>query len=501
MKPLKLNYSSRKIRQVIDKKLLFYIHNTKDLSRFFYTFVIMDGDMIHYYDSYTPENVKIIGKYPNAESFANPNNCTPHYAIQIDSGFYVFTYGLCDYFYKVNTEKKELKIITASDLGLKDASLGDTFFEGNDRIFFTGNQRTGSSWQTNIYSANLDFSDIQDLYDFPNNIPYAPHAIREHNNFIFSSQFISSSFRLEDINKGFNTRQSLNEFLMQEIYDSSGRAKKAWINASRIARNIVYYAGNKTIYLAATAASLFRKQHGLNNFEKALIDKYIPRTKLSIPEATYRTMKKNFVEILRAKHDISPLPGEIIAINDGSMQKYSTHTGNPAHFEIHDNNLYTSSHNFGSFYGGTYFTGPAAIDKYIIKDDCLEHVGTFTDSKLFRFTSHKIIKLDNLTKIITFAQPNRLVIIDANSMNLEYTEDIGKDHLTDCEDVISYMNRLGFSHKDIITSFDITEDNDIVLITSKEIIVYDLEKRKIKSRTEYLKDGYRLKTLHTQFIR
>jgi hypothetical protein len=504
-----------------DKPILFYLIHEEDKSKFFYTFVIynISEGKLTYLISYIPENIKKVGNHPDGAIFSNLYSCSPHYAVDITPGkdFYVFTYGVCNYFYYVNYQDNIMKIITSKDLGINNLNgFGDTFYKENNTIIFTGSQKEKNEWIVKIFNATTDFNKIQKIFEMPNNIKEAPHTTKKVGNLIFNSQFVSSQFYISSINKIFSTRKELTNFIMGEIYNPLSLISKLNIIISRYLSNFNQIFNFILSYINSQLQSIINEVRFLNHFEKGL---FFKNHKIKFESDFEMLFKKNyanlnFVELLSSKYSYNSLPGEIILLNTETNEQvnYKTSSSNSAHFEIFDNYVYVSSHNFGSFFGDFLFTGPAAIDKYKISDQKLIYNGTFFDEKGYRFTSHVAFSYENQSYLATFGQPNRLFIIDANNMSLLYYEDIGPDYLSEIEDVKQHLNSVGLGkYPNEILPLVVTKNGEfLVFLSSNYIFIYSIPKKSIVQKIRYIYSDkilndinlnqFKLKTTHTQFL-
>lgn len=93
----------------------------------------------------------------------------------------------------------------------------------------------------------------------------------------------------------------------------------------------------------------------------------------------------------------------------------------PAHMEfdpVEENVIYASAHNIAAISVGTMLEGPAALYKLAIGDGETKIVGAYSDPGFFRITQHSIFRYRTKTLIAVTCVPNRLVIVDGETMAL-----------------------------------------------------------------------------------
>lgn len=113
-----------------------------------------------------------------------------------------------------------------------------------------------------------------------------------------------------------------------------------------------------------------------------------------------------------------------------------------AHFEFNEENVYVSSHNMYSYDGFYYFMGPAKITKWNITDGQLKKQNSFQNNEIFRCFAHKYIEFENKSYIVSLGHPNRIIYIDADTMELVWEYNINDDILSGHQNPTTYVNTL-----------------------------------------------------------
>jgi len=93
----------------------------------------------------------------------------------------------------------------------------------------------------------------------------------------------------------------------------------------------------------------------------------------------------------------------------------------PAHVEydpLDPHVFYASAHNIAGTTIGTMLEGNAKLFRLRIRDGKTDIVGGYTDPELYRITQHSLFVHDGRVLVALTCVPNRLVILDAESMTL-----------------------------------------------------------------------------------
>lgn len=455
-------------RNFFHKPIIFYLINKHDVRPFFVTFAILDfkNQEILYLFSYDSENINIVNSQKENEKFIVEK--TPHMTLSIHDGVDFLTFlDEEQYIFYVNYKDLTMKVYTGDDL-VQDKSvqmkrISSTVYKDAEDPNYFYLTITDSSNCVHIYRASLTLDEFNEIDKFQGyEVP--PHVIRDcKDNLLLSHVFKYPTFLLGDSGK---------------VLDQDTLAGMILRNAIKI---------------------VMKSQSGSKpNYDL----KYISLTK---------EQKVEIIKLLKDKYKVKILPGEILLLNKQTKEKqtYETSGGTPAHFEIDPvtNTIYTSSHNFIIVQGAFIYYEPAVIDKFKLIDNHLELVGSFQYQDGYRYTSHRVFYYKEKSYICTFAQPNRLMIIDASNMELVFYEDIDDNSLSEAEDPFLYVNTENSSNE-IVTIETSANGEYILFISLQYIYIYDFEKRKICERFSYhsvfsgnmdLSD-YQLRTLHINYI-
>ena len=151
----------------------------------------------------------------------------------------------------------------------------------------------------------------------------------------------------------------------------------------------------------------------------------------------------------------------------------------PAHIEFdlrHANIFYASAHNIAGSASGTILEGTATLFRLEIKDGKTEIVGSYTDSRLFRITQHTLFVHDNRILVALTCVPNRLVILDAETMTLWRDVELFE------AEPIRISNSGALSPETSLTVYSLNPSSDgrfIVLENASDFIVYDIAEDKV----------------------
>lgn len=437
-------------------KLIFYTMNKKDKSHFFLNFILVDfekGQIIHL-DSYTKDNIDIIMQQANKEIFVLQR--TPHRSVPITENKDFLTFIQEEsYFFYVNYLEDYLCIYTFSDFiseaGYEIKKISSTFYTDPDNLEFIYISAIDNNNVLHIYHMSLDLTKIVEIFSLEN-LSIPPHTIRKHLNKLFvSHDFGNAQFK---------------SLISDEILSSK--------------------------QLALAVQKKIAKKKRNDNYVKSSFDE----------------LYKAVLEEIFTENQLESVPGEIlvIALNDFQLNYYKTNGTSPAHFEIDEktNSVYVSSHNFFVWQGKNIYVMPAVIDKFEFKNDSLDLKSSFSCDMGYRFTSHKVFYNNNQAYICTFAHPNRLLIVDAETMTIDFYMDINEDELSKCSNIRMYLNSRASEFE--IISIETSKDGNYITFVDKQFVyIFDVSKKAILCRLDYLKDmvnkdDYSLLTAHIDYI-
>lgn len=426
------------IRKSFINPLIFYTVNNKDSSQFFVTFTIFDiqNEQMISLRTYSEENRNIIHESDNKNMYVLHR--TPHKTVLIrkDIDFYTFVQDE-PYFYYVNYEKNYVIVYTLDDF------LGESEY----RII-----KLGSTFYKNnnlLSIAGLDEKNVLHIYECDINNLYSIHEV----------------FYISDMKTPPHTlRKYKDMILMSHDFETA------------------YFYSNKNNTIISSKALALDLQR---------------QTMRSKNNETYY----DFVENTIYEKKLVCQPGNIITITQKVVTKYKTTGTSPAHFEIDEDNdnIYISSHNFFVYPGNNVYVEPAVIDKYQLEDNKLIYQSTFRNKSGFRFTSHKFFRYNKKPYVIVFGQPNRLFVIDGETMNLCYQEDIEECELSENINAREYLNKRKNDFE--IVPLEVSIDGKFfVFLSERDIYLYDFKEKKIAKKIKYIKNNEKLRTAHLDYL-
>jgi hypothetical protein len=458
---------SDKFRQPI----IFYMAHKNDRRNFFITFVIVDflKNEQTFIITYTPENIEKIEKHEEERIFKMNKFSSPHCSFWIHAGKNFLTFAeMSGFFYLVDIEKGVVKVYTGKDIGYDGSNrikeFGATFFKDpDDKNYFylnaTSRNEESGECLSNFFKVDLKLKSLDNVFShaISRNVR-APHVTRKFKEYLLNSEFNARKYRFKKTGEIITEKRSLFKHVYENLYEQ-------------------YCKKNDKKY---KSEELYR------------LNKIIPgKLELEPRFKNFCDSKgRDFLEICRNEPelDFSVLPGEISLINlkNKTIDFYGTTYCAPAHFEIDEKNdfIYSSSHNFSNL-GQRYFFGPAAIDKFLLKNGKLEKIGTFSDPSAYRLTTHKLFSCEGKSYIASFGQPNRIYFIKADTLETFYYDDIGEDVLSGLSDIGNFLNYNDLESI-VLKALEISWDGKMVFFVGSDFLyVYDFLKRKIVKKIDY----------------
>lgn len=492
-----------------EKSIIFYINHKDDDRHFFINFIKLDFSekILTYYDSYLPENVKIIDEIDSEKKVFNLTDC-PHSTIEMQKDKFMCFVEKPSFFYVVDMEKPELLIYTSQDLSTdeiwKVLEVSPTNYEDyNDLWYFYFSVLSEKNWKlyTNILKASKDLKDIKLLNQQSNeNKNHVSHVIRYFNDVLLMSDF--DSVNVDCNGKNMSEKEWLISLLNRIFIHFEKNRKKAFLEKDKA-------------HIILMTLKLFYSGNRIKSSDNDVFSDYLTYLKKYLEQKGFdwQSMLWNLIE-----YGLSPeiwtkwVKWNIITYNitTDKIDNYETKFSAPAHFEIDEetNSIFVSSHNFVK-YDRRYFTGPGAIDKFILEKGKLKNVGTFVDETWFRYTSHKLFRYKGKLYVCITWYPNRLFFVDAQTMKLEYYFDSGDDILSKLENVRKYLNSRYFDYNQLW--IEILNDEWLILIIwEKNLLFYSFPQKKILDSIPYIFDkkigdynlkDYIVRTVHIQELK
>lgn len=390
-----------------------------------------------------------------------------------DESFLAFAYGSspCGYFYHVDYKKKLMRLITADDFQEMSRSgpvesFGSTYAKDPEdpRYFYFTAKLAPCDGQPShriaYYRVSLDLGSVTHLFSRPCEPDRpCPHATRRCGDYLLSSEFSETGFRLEKSGRSFKSDASFHDHVVQDYWSRLGAGARARAIGSQILAHPFAF--------ARTLRRQKRANHG--RLSDIAIDRCFRGRHPSL----------DFILACLASEDypfrIAPGVIRVLSLAERTENAREVCDSAPAHFEIgRTGNVYLSCHNFCLWNRRRYFVKPAAIVKLRIADGTAEEQGVFQHPTGFRFTSHVVFQTGNREFICTMGQPNRLFLIDAESMELAAFRDLGPDRLSSETDLLPYMSSAKAA-AGAIGTLSVSEDGKYLAVASADaVVVVDL---------------------------
>ncbi|MFA5961061.1 MAG: hypothetical protein WC848_00040 [Parcubacteria group bacterium] len=462
------------IRESFKDPLIFYLAHKEDWRPFFFTYVILDflRQEFVYIVSYYPENISLINNLKDDYIFGLQSSAqNPHCSIRVGTrnAFLTF-YEKTRYFTQVDFENNTMNVYTGEDIGLDHdeqvVDFGATFCRDEDvpdQFYFSVITQSGLNFRRKLrfYRAKLDFSEVEEIYAMPTLLGSSPHVTRKVGQYLLNSDFLTYQIK-------------------------SNKSGKMWDDAKKYALH-VYEDIYREYCLKKERVFLPDLFNDLESAKKIILK----------PGFNFfcQTKGKNILDICQdEKYAFTIGTGTImlVRLNDKKVKYYETTYCCPAHFEVDriSGDVFVSSHNFIEFLDRVYYLGPAAIDRFSLSEDgIMEKKATFTHPLIYRMTSHKVFSYDGKTYVCSFGQPNRLVFIDAQTMEMMYYQDIEEDSSVDPAELIEIINNTNLEPITIKTIEASHDGKFIFFLSCKFIYIYNFPERRIVQKIEYLSDN------------
>ncbi len=139
---------------------------------------------------------------------------------------------------------------------------------------------------------------------------------------------------------------------------------------------------------------------------------------------------------------VAPGCVRVLSLAEGTEAAHQVPHSTPAHFEIGAaGDAYLSCHNFLMWDGRRYLIEPAALLRLGLNGAVPELRGVFQHPTGFRFASHAVVPARGHEYVATIGHPNRLLLVDGESMKLAAFKDIGRDCLSSRTDLPFFLSR------------------------------------------------------------
>lgn len=445
--------------------------NKNDSFKILAGFIITDfsNNSVTYLESFNKENINIVQKYKDnwgkidlmedIHSFIKVNdNVLLAFTQETNFFYYIDLNNLFINLYFWAEDFTNLwiwEILKFSPTNFKDP---------DDESSFIFSATSLQDWKIyyNFLKSTLDLSEIKLLYRYERHIDnkFVCHTTRKYDKSIYVSNFDDVNLYCEEINKTFTEseyRQLALTFLKnfnlyEKIIDTYTDLDKAQMP---LLRNLL----DKILWILKSARFDYSDNFIRKFFKK--LDRYNFLDFLEITKYKAKALAWNF-----NSYDINSFTETI----------YNTSFSRPAHFEFYENEIYVSSHNF-IYLDRRYYLGQAALDKFIIENWILQKIWTFYYEKWYRYTSHRVFEYNWKKYICTIWQPNRLLLIDAETMELYSYYDIWENILDNQNNLKTFLNSFRW---DSYVSLEVSASWKYIIITSNwEFLVFSIDEMKV----------------------
>jgi len=188
----------------------------------------------------------------------------------------------------------------------------------------------------------------------------------------------------------------------------------------------------------------------------------------------------------------------IYNINTKKIQKINNNE-NTAHGIVHKDILYYSSVNIVLDKSNVTYLGRAIIGQLVVSGDLLKIKKTFTNKTGFRYTSHKYLFPNS---IITIGFPNRIFIMDSDTMQLIYYKDIDKKILPN-ENFIDFLNNKYKNNLEKYSAFELSNDYKyLITFNQTNIKLFNIKDRNVEFNIAFEKpDKFLQITQHCDILK
>lgn len=370
------------------RPLVLFLAHQEDPTHMLPTFVVLDFERREFVilRSYSEANSKELQR---CIEFVGVRGTLPHSVVtsRVGESFLAFTFGEgdCSWFYEVDYVRDRMKILPAnvflSGTGQVHA-IGSTLFRdpADSRFFFAPLKiEEGGEWRIEYVRAAAQPALPGPVALFARaacSTGDCPHAMRRFGDLLLSSEFSADEFRIHRTGERF-------EGLVALVRYVQSRGSWKWLRLLR-AEDVACNSAQVTRFLEQCQAS----------------DEF--------------------------RFELTPGRIRLLSLGELREQEVPVTCPKPAHFEPGANgHVYLSCHNLFCVEETNYFVGPGAIIKMCLTSDRIVERGVFRDLWGFRFASHAVFRRDSKEYLCTFGYPNRLFVVDCESMTAVAWRDMG----------------------------------------------------------------------------
>jgi hypothetical protein len=461
--------------------VLLFMTDKADRRSVFPAFALCDfrRGQITYITSYTPENAARLEQEagPSLERHFEPLKRSGfrqgHSVIEVVPGesFLAFVYASqpCGFFYHVDYRRKVLRLITAEDFERMSGtgpvdSFGSTFTTDPEdpRRFYMNAKLSpaGGAAAPSIayYRVALDLGQAEHLLSRPcEPDDPCPHATRRSGDRLFSSEFSQMGYVLEGSGRHFRTDASFYNYVIQDYWSWLGRGARLRAIGGRIAAHPL-----------AFLRSVRRARRRVRPR---------PRLRDIVIGHCFRSghPSRDFLWACQNSRDyrfrVAPGCIRVLSLTEKAETACAVRHGSPAHFEIgRAGHVYLSCHNFLMWNGKRYMVEPASILKLKASGGGVEEMGVFQHPTGFRYSSHVVLETGGRERVCTIAHPNRLMVIDGESMKLVAMKDIGRDWLSSRTDLPYFLSTANLE-REATPSLAASEDGRYLALAGRDAIL------------------------------
>jgi hypothetical protein len=452
--------------------IVFYLAHKNDHRCFFITFAVLNlkEKEILYVITYLPENIEKVKNHKNQQKYRAIPCKNTHCSVKVGNGGGFISFPEDGkYFYRVFPGENRVEVHSGEDLVRENKDFEFSEFgstphkveeNGNSFLYFTAIDRRARNHPTlNYFRAKPDMSEIRKIFSAPvSRHRQNPHTTKKYGPYLISSDFTSRRYKNKKTGLVYETLGELIGFAYKELYGDYCKSKREKFSKE----------------------DFFKKN--LTCDEEITLERDF--------QSFCENKNKNFLDLCfsSSRFDFSISPGEISIIDPEkqTIKSLKTTFCEPAHFEIdyQKEAIYAFSHNFSRLDGIHYF-GPAAIDKFSLKDEYFEKVESFVNPTGYRMTDCKMFYYQNKPYLCSIGRPNRLFFISADTMSLLFHDDIGEDMLSKQKDTRHFLN-----HNDTepfaLRALEVSDDGELVfLLSHQHIYFYSFSERRLLTGLRY----------------